>query len=171
MRIIIDKNRSTKWKIAFCALIFVFGIYIILSLSWASSKECNYDVINGNYVSYREDQTATYSGFTRSVYLTIENASSVSEYRLNSIVLSSFNEKDFLDEMNVGDQIILLVDKDVIKSIEGNGKSYLDFEASLSEYHDNLIVGYCIGCACLLVALIAFSALVTVKKSKKHRKH
>ena len=165
MRIVINKNKSTKWKIALCAIMFVFGMYIIVSLALTSAESVEYQTINGNYNSYRKEYTATYSGFKKNLYLTIESPnSSYGEYRLNSIVLSSFKEKAFLDEVNIGDPIKLTLDDDYIVSIDANGKSYLDFEDASSEYHKNLIVGYCVGSAFLLVSIIAFSTLIAIKK-------
>ena len=171
MRIVLDKNKSTKWKIILCAIMFIFGIYIIISLALTSVETVEYQTIYGNYNSYQIKKTANYSGFTKNVYLTIEMPNSSNcEYRISSVVLSSFEEKAFLDEVNIGDPIKLTLDDDYIVSIDANGKSYLDFEYALSEYHDNLIVGYCVGCAFLLVSVIAFSTLITIKKGKHYRK-
>jgi hypothetical protein len=169
MKVALNKDRNTKWKIAICVMIFIFGAFIaIASLASFSFQTSEYQTINCVYSSYRKD-----SGYrTVKAYITVEtNDAKREEYIMDSVVLPSFKETAFLNAVGDGDYIELTVDGDEIVSINADGISYLSLEEASKENRDNAIVGFVLGSTFVLVSLAALSTQITVKgRKRRHRR-
>ena len=169
MRITVNKDKNTKWKIVLCAMLFIFGVFIITaSLISFPFQTAEYKTVNGIYHSYRKEQ-----GYrTVIAYLMIETPGvGLEEYVMDSVVLPSFNETTFTKLVSDGDEIELTVDGDEIVSINVDGRSYLSLEDASEENRDNAIVGFVLGSAFVLVSLAAVSTQITVKwRKRRHRR-
>ena len=169
MRIIVNKDRWTKWKIVLCAILFIFGVFIIIaSLISSHGQTSKYQTVNGFYHSYREEH-----GY-RSVraYITVEiHKAERQEYIIHSLAFPSFNKFAFANVVSVGDEIELTLDGQDIVAIKVDGRSYLALEDALKEKRDNSIVGYVLGSVFVLFSLAAVSTQFTVRgRIRRHRK-
>ena len=169
MRIIVNKDKSTKWKIALCVIMLAFGLFIIvaslISFPFQTSK---YRTVNGTYYSYREEH-----GYRSiSAYITVETSGAErEEHRIDSIAFPSFENFVFTKVVSVGDEMELTLEGQYIVAIKANGRSYLALEDTLKENRDNAIVGFVLGSAFVLVSLAAFSTQITVKwRKRRHRR-
>jgi len=168
VRIIVNKDRWTKWKIALCAIMLAFGLFIIvvslISFPFQTSK---YKTLNGTYLSYREE----HGHRSVSAYITVETSEAEQEeHIIHSIAFPSFEKFVFVNVVSVGDEIELTLDGQNIVAIKANGRSYLALEDALKEIRDNSVLGYIFGTVWILISLFAVSTQITVKRRRRRRR-
>ena len=160
---------KSPWKIITCIVMFLFGVGVIVGLIISSFTPMEQQIIEGEYVSYREEHTIT--THSRRIYLLLKvSDDELKEFDISSIVIVSFDEENFSKNVKKGDLIRLIVDDTTILSIESAGVTYLNLNTSLEKYDNNVVVGYGLGGAFILVSLIAFSTLVKTRRAKYRRR-
>ena len=168
MKIRFKNQKYLKSKIAFCVLMFAFGLYIFTSILPLLLEQDNfeYSKLTGRYISYREDSTAGYAGFNRHVYLTVELSNNDKvEYEINPVSLVSFKTNDFLGEVNEGDYVELTIEDDYyILEIISNGRLYLEIQDTLNNDRQNWLCGCFLGGVFMILSAICFFTLFKRKK-------
>ena len=161
------KFKKHKWKILLYSICFIFGICIILSIANSSRSLPEYKTVEGEYVSYQVKRIGW--RHHRNVLITIQTAdNNLCEYKISSISLISFNEKDFAKNVSDGDFIKLTLDGNSIVAIESEGKIYLSLDEAIKRKNNNTNLAYGFGIFWLLVSIIGYSTLVE-KKWRKRR--
>jgi len=163
------KFKKHKWKILLYSICFIFGICIILSIANSSRSLPEYKTVEGEYVSYRVKRIGW--RHHRNVLITIQTAdNNLCEYRISSISLISFNEKDFAKNVSDGDFIKLTLDGNSIVAIESQGETYLSLENSTKQKKSNSNTGYFVGAFSVIVSTVGFSTLIEKKRKGRSRR-
>ena len=162
----IDKRKIAE--LVGCFAMLVFGVFIVISLLVSSLEPVEQQTLNVLYNSHTETRGGKYSA--KIWYLYVENnAGNIVEYKLNSVAFGAFDKNNFLNDVNVGDPITIIVEDDSVLSIKSNGQTYLSVEESDVRYESNTIVGFFIGGAIILVSIIGFLTLLVPKRRYRRR--
>ncbi len=149
----------------------------------ATTKEVPYSelhTVTGYFLYYREE-------IGDNSYFAVGLSNLETEYRLSPIDEDEF-DYSFIEEVDVGDEIILLIDdsddrdfsmSDVEKTqwnylygLSANGKDYFSYEDYLKAFHDNVQEGFTIayvflGIAMLSATILIVSYVIYKKKEKE----
>ena len=168
MKISFKNVSDLRLKAVICAFVFVLGLFFIVLFMIAAGSPLEYQTVNGIYDSYREDRVGMH---TTKGFLTVETSDfGQTEYQIQQIAFRAFDKKYFLQEVAVGDSIQLTLQEGEIVSIRTNEKSYMNKADSLTKQRNNSVMGYCIGGGFIVISILAFSTLITVRKGRRSNK-
>ena len=170
MRLYVDRNKRIEFIVAVICFILSIAFVIIgaIILPVLRSQEV-LSTVEGKYCSYRiERHVSGKSTYSRSIYLKLElQDGNIEEYKIFENLI--FDEKDFFDDISVGDYVKLTVEgQDSIRSIEANGHSYMTLEDSTEVGYNWNAIFFWMGLVFATVSGLA--AIAQVEKKHGHRR-
>ena len=165
VRIVLKKPaRDCWWVILACFFCFVLGCFIIFAA--ASDPLSDFENVEGTFYSYR----ATNEGKAgRIIYITIDHPQfGLKEYRIINKHRQAFDETEFLNNVEKGDYLrLIIVEDNLIFEMEDESQYYSTLTDSQKYWNNDNKGGCFLGAIFALVGIIGFFSCFRMKRRRR----